>query len=324
MPQITLIPGDGNGVGVARQTRRVLAAAGLRIDWDEVPLEADKIPARVLESLTRTRLGLMGFQHAWKARHAAPPITKIRDAFQLFANVRPIRTLPGLPTRHGAIDLVLVREVTEDVYRHLEHESIPGVYESLKVTTKAACERIATHAFEYARAHGRKKVTIVHKANIMKKSDGMFVKTARAVAEKYPEVQCEDVIVDALCMKLVLTPERFDVLVAGNLYGDIVADLCAGLVGGASNCPSINVGSDVRVFAGPHGTPGGGEDDGNPLELLLPAVELVRHLGDAAAADRIRAAASATLLDGVLPLALGGDNGCEAFADAVVAHLETR
>ncbi len=314
MTRVTLIPSDENGAEIVAATKRVLAAAGVPIAFEEVAL------AGAVASLKSTKLGLMGFQHAPHRRHDPPPIVGLRDALGMYANVRPIKTLNGLPTRHTGIDLVLIREVTEDVYRHLEHESIPGVYESLKVTTRAACERIAKHAFDYARASGRKKVTIVHKANIMKKSDGMFLATARKVAEAYPELTVEDVIVDALCMKLVLTPERFDVLVAGNLYGDIVADLCAGLVGGATNCPSINIGPDARVFATPHGV-AGPADAGNPLELVMPAIELARHLGHGAAADALRSAVEGALTSGVRPIAIGGDAGCERFTSALVERL---
>lgn len=312
--RVTLIPSDENGAEIASATKRVLAAAGVPIAFEEVTL------ANAVAALRETKLGLLGFQHAPHRRHEAPPIVKLRDALGMYANVRPIKTLAGLPTRHTGIDLVLVREVTEDVYRHLEHESIPGVYESLKVTTHAACERIAKHAFDFARGVGRKKVTIVHKANIMKRSDGMFLATARKVAEGYPDIAVEDVIVDALCMKLVLTPERFDVLVAGNLYGDIVADLCAGLVGGAANCPSINIGPDVRVFGAPHGV-AGPADAGNPLELLMPAIELARHLGHVAEAERLRSAVEGALTAGICPVALGGDAGCERFANALIERL---
>lgn len=320
MTDITLIPGDGNGGEIAAATRQILEAAGVAVAWDEAPLGARDLGQRTLDSLGRTKRGLLGFQHERHQRHDPPPIVSLRDAFGMYANVRPIRSLKGLPTRHEGVDLVLVREVTEDIYRHLEHESIPGVFESLKVTTRGACERIAVHAFEYARANGRKKVTIVHKANIMKKSDGMFLRTAQEVAARYPEIAVEDFIVDALCMRLVLSPGKFDVLVAGNLYGDIVADLCAGLVGGAANSASINVGPEVRVFASPHGTigPAGA---GNPLELLIPALSMIADLGETAASERIRAAVERALLDGAMPVALGGTAGCTAFTAAILERL---
>jgi isocitrate dehydrogenase (NAD+) len=320
---VTLIPGDITGPEVAAAVQKIIERAKVAIDWEERPLADRAIPQDVIESLGRTKVALMGFHHAWHQRNDPPPIVKLRKAFGMYANLRPIRTLRGIPTRFDDLDLVVVREITEDIYAHLEHESIPGVYESLKVTTQAACERIARFAFEYARANGRKKVTIVHKANIMKKSDGMFLKVARDIAAGFPDIATEDVIVDAVCMKLVLNPGKFDVLVAGNLYGDIVSDLCAGLVGGASNCPSINVGPELRIYASPHGDPSGlhGTNKGNPLGLLLPALELLAALGEIEAARQIRSAVERALADGIRPVAIGGSAGCNQFAQAVGERL---
>lgn len=326
---VTLLPGDHTGPELCEAAQRVLDRAGVPIAWVTRPLPAvgvdpKAVPEDVIASLRETGLGFMAYHQAWhEDKAAAPPIVEIRRKLGLWANLRPSRSLAGVPTRHGDVDLVIVREITEDIYAHLEHESIPGVYESLKVTTRAACERIARHAFAYARATGRKKVTIVHKANIMKQSDGLFLKVGREVAAEFPDLVSEDVIVDALCMKLVLNPGKFDVLVAGNLYGDIVADLCAGIVGGPTNAPSINHGEAATVFACPHGDKEAflGPDRGNPILTLLPAAELARHLGHADAAEQIRAAISGALLAGIRPYALGGGAGTQAFTAEVLARL---
>ncbi len=321
--QVTYIPGDYTGEAIGPAVRGLIAATGTHVSWDTQVLPADKIPDALVSSIRNNKTALMGFQHAWRDDKRHPPIVDLRKALGMYANIRPVRTLHGVPTRHEDLDLVIVREVTEDIYAHLEHESIPGVFESLKVTTRPACERIARFAFEYARNNGRKKVTIVHKANIMKKSDGLFLKAARDIATEYPDIQTDDVIVDALCMKLVIQPYKFDVLVSGNLYGDILSDLCAGLAGGTSNCPSINVGPDVRIFASPHGDPSGlpSTQHGNLLALLLPACELLKHLGEASAAERLWTATESVLVSGVRPYAIGGTAGVEELAAKIRAAL---
>jgi len=312
--RVTLVPGDVPEV--LEGIKQVVAATGARIAWTEP--SADEVVAAARD----TGAALVGWQRG--GPDGLPPAVRLREQFGVFAQLRPIQDLPGLGGRFQDVDLLVVRETTEDVYAHLEHESIPGVFESLKVTTRAACERIARHAFELARAHGRRKVTIVHKANIMKLSDGMFLRTAQAVARDYPDIQHEDVIVDALCMRLVLDPSRFDVLLCGNLFGDIVADTCAGLVGGRSNAPSINVAIDgTRLFTAGHGDPPeiAGTGRANPLHLILPAIHLLRHLGEVDAAQRLRTALGRTLSDGVRPLALGGDATWERFCEALGQRL---
>ncbi|MCA9570757.1 MAG: NAD-dependent isocitrate dehydrogenase, partial [Myxococcales bacterium] len=241
MTEITLVPGDDPELFAAIVP--LLEAAGAELSFDAPSPEATW--ETLIASARRTGVVLVGEAASRDAE--TRPIVRLRKALGVTHNLRPVKNLAGLPSRAEGVDLVIVRETTEDVYAHLEHESIPGTFESLKVTTKAACERIAHTAYDLARAQGRKKVSIVHKANIMKLSDGMFLRTAKAVSEGYPDLETEDVIVDALCMKLVLNPERFDVLVCGNLFGDIVADLCAGLVGGACNAPSINVAPDCTI-----------------------------------------------------------------------------
>jgi len=305
-----------------RAVQQLLAAAGADLTWDEPSDSATHLD--MLRSAKRTKRALVGHARPHEADEL-PPAVVLRDELDVFAQHRPIRPLPGLPSRHEDADLLVVRETTEDVYAHLEHESIPGVFESLKVTTRAACERIARHAMHTARATGRSKVTIVHKANIMKESDGMFLRVARQVGDEFDDIEVDDCIVDALCMKLVLWPRQFSVLLCGNLFGDIVGDLCAGLVGGRSNAPSINYGDEGLVLftAGQGDNPEVcGTDRANPLPLLLPALHLLRHVDQAAPADRLSASLGETLQRGVLPLGLGGEATLSAFCDEVLTALD--
>ena len=321
---VTLLPGDTTGPEITDQLRWLAPALGVDIRWEEHRLPDGELTADALESIRRTRVALMGYHHGKRDQGDLAPVVKLRKAVGTFANLRPVQNLRGLPCRFENVDLVVVRETTEDIYAHLEHESIPGTFESLKVTTRTACERIARYAFEYAKKYDRKKVTIVHKANIMKKSDGMFLETARRIGTDYPDIETEDVIVDALCMKLMLHPERFDVLVAGNLFGDIVADVTAGIGGGPSNAPSINVSEDgTAFFASPHGDPPKlvGTGLGNPLTILLPAVPLLRHIEQPEAANKLQKAIEDTLSSGLLPKALGGEATCTEFCQALTDRL---
>lgn len=315
--EVTAVPGDCPRT-LAR-VRALIERAGADIQWDLPAPDASH--ADMLRSAKRTGLALVGHRK-WRGQGRSPAVV-LRDELGVFAQHRPVRPLRGLPCRHPDADLLVVRETTEDVYAHLEHESIPGVFESLKVTTEGACERVAYHAFETARATGRRRVTIVHKANIMKLSDGMFLRVGRRVAEEFPDIECDDVIVDALCMRLVLKPGSFDVLLCGNMFGDIVADLCAGLVGGATNAPSINLAQDTALFTSGHGDPpeADGTDAANPLHLLLPALHLLRHAHQTDAAERLERAIGDALEAGQRPLAVGGSAPCEAFCAAVEARL---
>lgn len=315
---VTYVPGD-----VPELTEPVLetlAATGVALQWEHP--DSEDLDA-VVQSLRRTGAGLLGWRAGARTERQVPPAVALRRAMGVHAQERPVRDVPGVPGRFSGVDLVVVRETTEDVYAMLEHETIPDVFESLKVTTQAACERIARHAFELAVRQDRKRVTIVHKANIMKLSDGMFLATARRVAEDYPEIACDDVIVDALCMKVVLDPTRFDVLVCGNLFGDIVSDVCAGLVGGPSNTPSVNRADGATLFTAGHGDPPdvAGTGRANPLPLLLPALHLLDHLGQADASTRLGAAISASLADGIRPVALGGEASAAVFCAAVRQRL---
>jgi isocitrate dehydrogenase (NAD+) len=248
----------------------------------------------------------------------------LRQAMDLYANLRPVKNLPGVVSRFENVDLVIVRENTEDLYAGLEHTVVKGVVESLKIITEAASTRIAEFAFRFARRYGRKKVTAIHKANIMKLSDGLFIECARTVAKEYPDITYDERIVDAACMQLVMTPERFDVLLLPNLYGDIVSDLCAGLVGGLGIVPGANLGTENAVFEAVHGSAPdiAGKDVANPTALLQSALMMLRHIGEDAAADRIWAAMLRVLSDGRHRTRdLGGSASTSAYADAIVAAL---
>lgn len=316
--RVTLVRGDCPDVADA--VLALLARTGVELALEEPgATDVDAIAG----SARKTGVGLIGWQRGDRDAGIAPPAVSLRKALNVHAQERPVRDLPGVPSRFEGVDLVVVRETTEDVYAMLEHETIPEVYESLKVTTESACRRIAHHAFTLARQQGRKKVTIVHKANIMKLSDGMFLRVGREVGAEFPDIETEDVIVDALCMRVVLDPTRFDVLLCGNLFGDIVGDLCAGLVGGPSNAPSINRADGTTLFMAGHGDPAelAGTGRANPLPLLLPAIHLLHHLGEDAAASALRTALEQTLDAGIRPVALGGDAGPEAFCAAVGERL---
>ena len=315
--EVTAVYGDCPAT--FRRVQQLLGAAGAELQWDD-PSEAATF-ADALRSVKRTGLALVG--HARGTGDGLSPAVLMRDELGVYAQHRPIRPLPGIPTRHQDVDLIVVRETTEDVYAHLEHESLPGVFESLKVTTEEACRRIARHAFEVAQQTGRDRVTIVHKANIMKLSDGMFLRTAKKVAQDFPEIRCDDVIVDALCMKLVIAPGPFEVLLCGNLFGDIVSDLCAGLVGGPSNAPSINFADNLAVF-----TAGQGDDPqflrteySSPLPILLPAIHLLRHIGQSGEAERLHDATASALEAGIRPRSLGGEATREELCRAIEARL---
>ncbi len=328
---ITLIPGDGIGPEVTNAVVRVLDAAGVAIDWDrqDAGVIAFKkvgqtLPTELLDSVRRTTVALKG--------PCATPIGEgftsvnvgLRKALDLFANLRPVSNLPGVPSRFQNVDLVIVRENTEDLYAGLEHVIIPGVVESLKIITEAASTRIAEFAFQHAVREGRRSVTAIHKANIMKLSDGLFLDSARAVSRKYPQIPYDEKIVDAACMHLVMRPEQFDVLVLPNLYGDIVSDLCAGLVGGLGVVPGANHGLDTAVFEAVHGSAPDIADQNvaNPTALLLSAVLMLRHIGEVGAAGRVKAALDQVLEAGeVRTRDLGGTASTTEFTLALCRAL---
>ena len=328
---ITLIPGDGIGPEVTAAVVRVLESAGLDVEWDTQVAGAAALarhgvtlPDELLASIRRHKVALKGPVTTPVGGGFTSVNVGLRKALDLFANLRPVRSLPSVVTRYEHVDLVIVRENTEDLYAGLEHEVVPGVVESLKIITGAASTRIARFAFDYARAHERRRVTAVHKANIMKMGDGLFLESVRRVAAGYPDVAADDRIVDAACMQLVMDPSQFDVLLLPNLYGDIVSDLCAGLVGGLGVVPGANLGADAAVFEAVHGSAPdiAGKNVANPTALLLSAVLMLRHIGEGAIADRVGRALEAVLSAGrVRTRDLGGAATTTEFAEAIVHQL---
>lgn len=330
---VTLIPGDGIGPEVTEAAVQAVEATGVAIDWLRVELTADIIvragevlPPQVLLSLGKTHVGLKG-PVATPVAGGFPSVNvALRKKLELFANVRPVRNLPGVRTRYQdvPIDMVIFRENTEDLYSGLEHEVVPDVVESIKIITRHASSRIARYAFEYARRRGRKKLTAVHKANIMKLSDGLFLRCCREVAREYPEVAYEELIVDNAAMQLVMRPETFDVLLLPNLYGDIVSDLAAGLVGGLGIVPGANMGEQNAVFEAVHGSAPdiAGKGIANPTALMLSAVMMLEHLGEEQAARRLRTAIEETYRQGEsLTRDVGGSATTEQFTRAVIRNL---
>ena len=324
---ITLIPGDGIGPEVTEAVVRILAASGVSINWERhdagvlaVERGGVPLPVELLDSVRRNKVALKGPVTTPIGTGFTSVNVGLRKALDLFANLRPVWNLPGIVSRYQGIDMVIVRENTEDLYAGLEHEVVPGVVESLKIITEKASTRIGRFAFEYSRKHGRKKVTSIHKANIMKLSDGLFIGSVRAVAREYPDIAYDEKIVDAACMHLVMKPEQFDVLVMPNLYGDIVSDLCAGLVGGLGVVGAANLGAEVGVFEAVHGSAPdiAGKNFANPTALLLSAVLMLRHIDEGAAADRIMTALNRVLeSDHARTRDLGGAASTFEFADAV-------
>ena len=331
---ITLIPGDGIGPEVTEAVLRILAVAGLTIEWDRqeagvVAFERHRtaLPAELIDSVTRTKVALKGPVTTPIGEGFTSVNVGLRKALDLYANLRPVWSIPGVPSRYSGIDLVIVRENTEDLYSGLEHEVVPGVIESLKIISERASRRIVEFAFKYARERGRKKVTAVHKANIMKLGDGLFLRTARDVARQHTDITYDEKIVDATCMHLVMRPEAFDVLVMPNLYGDIVSDLCAGLVGGLGVVPGANLGTTTAVFEAVHGSAPdiAGKNMANPTALLLSALLMLEHIGEAQAAGRIRSAIYGVLGAGnVRTHDMGGSASTTEFTAAVCTAIEQR
>ncbi|HKB80337.1 MAG TPA: isocitrate dehydrogenase (NAD(+)) [Thermoanaerobaculia bacterium] len=294
--KITLLPGDGIGPEVTAAVVAIIECAGVPVEWENyfVGSEAlsrfgDPLPQEVLDSILRNKVALKGPVTTPVGTGFASINVRLRKTLDLYANLRPVRSLPNIITRFENIDLIVVRENTEDLYSGLEHEVVPGVVESLKIITERASTRIARFAFEYARTHARKKVTAVHKANIMKMSDGLFLQCFRRVAKEYSNIEAEDKIIDNLCMQLVINPNQFDVLLLENLYGDIVSDLAAGLVGGLGVVAGANIGENGAVFEAVHGSAPdiAGQNRANPLALLQSGVLMLQHIGEMAAARRI-------------------------------------
>lgn len=328
---ISLIKGDGIGPEVAQATVEVINAAGVAIEWEEAPAGASALekigtvlPEYTIDSIKKNKVALKGpvgtpIGEGFKSISVA-----LRKRLELFANLRPIKSLPGINARYENIDLIIVRENTEGLYSGIEHEVVPGVVESLKIITEKASIRIAEFAFQYARNNHRKKVTAVHKANIMKMSDGLFLQCSRKVAEKYPDIQYDEKIVDNACMQLILNPYQFDVMVLENLYGDIISDLCAGLVGGLGTAPGANIGNDYAIFEAVHGSAPdiAGQNLANPIALIRSAILMLEYIGEKKAAEKINNAICKVLNKGKkLTRDLGGTATTTELTEAIVAEL---
>jgi isocitrate dehydrogenase (NAD+) len=330
--KITLIPGDGIGSEITGAVVRIIEASGVEIEWESFIAGAealsrygDPLPEPVLESIKRNRVALKGPLTTPVGAGFTSVNVRLRKTLDLYANLRPVRNLPGLVTPFGDLDLVVVRENTEDLYSGIEHVVVPGVVESLKIITEKASTRIARFAFDYSRRENRKKVTAIHKANIMKLSDGLFLDCFRKVAAEYPEIAADDKIVDNACMQLVMRPQQFDVLLLENLYGDIISDLAAGLVGGLGVVPGANIGELGAVFEAVHGSAPdiAGKNIANPTALLQTAVMMLRHLGERAAADLIERAMIHTLANKqVRTRDLGGTASTTEYTEAIVASMK--
>jgi len=329
--KITLIPGDGIGPEVTGATISVLRATGFEAEWETFVVGAealsrygDPLPQDMIESIKRNKVALKGPVATPVGTGFVSSNVRLRKALDLYANLRPVKSLKGVPSRYENVNLIVVRENTEDLYSGLEHEVVPGVVESLKIITDRASRRIAKFAFEHARREGRKKVTAIHKANIMKMSDGLFLNCFREVSTDYPEIEANDLIVDNACMQLVIDPTQFDVLLLENLYGDIISDLGAGLVGGLGVAPGANIGEEIAVFEAVHGAAPSiaGRGIANPTALLLSAVLMLKHLDEREKALRIQAALEKVLAEGkALTRDLGGQATTLDFTDAIIRGL---
>jgi isocitrate dehydrogenase (NAD+) len=328
---VTLIPGDGTGPELAQALETVIAATGVPIAWERHDAGVDvmekygtPLPEQVLESVRRNKVAIKGPITTPVGSGFRSVNVALRKELDLYACLRPAESLKGVRSRYENIDLVIVRENTEDLYAGIEHMVGADAAESIKIITRKGSERIARFAFEYARKHGRRKVTAVHKANIMKCTDGLFLEAARDVAQNYSDIEFEDRIVDNMCMQLVQKPELYDVLLLPNLYGDIVSDLCAGLVGGLGVAPGANIGEGIAVFEPVHGSAPKykGQNKVNPTALLLSGVLMLDHLGEAEAAKRMHAAIAAVIAEGKdVTYDLGGAAGTQEMAAAIARRL---
>jgi isocitrate dehydrogenase (NAD+) len=328
---VTLIPGEGIGPEISNAVKQILEAAGAQITWEEIPSRAelerrgiDFLHSGVVESARRNGVALKGPMATAIAGGAPSMNVGLRKALDLYANLRPVKNVEGVQSRFQGVDLVIIRENTEDLYSGLEHTVVPGVVESLKIITEKASTRIARFAFEYARRNGRKRIHAMHKANIMKRSDGLFLHSARAVAAEYSEIEYREMIIDNACMQIVLEPAQFDVLLLPNLYGDIMSDLAAGLVGGLGVVPSGNIGEQASIFEAVHGTAPdiAGQGLANPTALLMSAVMMLDHLQETAVAQRIDAALRKVYREGqTLTRDVGGKASTEEFMRGVIQAL---
>jgi isocitrate dehydrogenase (NAD+) len=333
--KVTLLPGEGIGPEVAAATRQILDAAGVQIEWEELGARAENtdkgttgaevLNTTAIESVRRNKVALKGPMATAIAGGARSVNVALRKTLDLYSNLRPVKNVPGVKSHFDNVDVVIVRENTEDLYSGLEHEVVPGVVESLKIITEKASTRIAKFAFEYARKNGRKKIHAIHKANIMKLGDGLFLKSIRAVAEKYKDIEYNELIVDNACMQIVIDPRQFDMLLLPNLYGDIVSDLGAGLVGGLGVVPSGNIGDDCAIFEAVHGTAPdiAGKGLANPTALIMSSILMLNYLGEREAASRVDAALIKVYREGKhVTKDVGGTANTKEFTSAVMAALK--
>ena len=331
---IVLIPGDGIGPEVSSATRRVLEAAGLLVEWVELPAgqaaldqgHDNVLPQRTLAAIQAHKVALKGPVTTPVGKGFKSVNVQLRKSLNLYAAVRPVRSLEGVKTRYSGVNLVIIRENTEGLYSGIENEVVPGVVTSLKVATEVACTRISRFAFRYATRRHHKRITVFHKANIMKMTDGLFLNSSRKIHEvEYPNIEYDEVIIDAGCMKIVQDPTRLDILLMENLYGDLVSDLCAGLVGGLGVVPGSNIGDDAAVFEAVHGSAPdiAGKNVANPLALIMSGVMMLEHLHEDAIAKKVQTAYDAVLAEGkTLTRDLGGSAGTDQFADAIIAKMK--
>ena len=328
---VVLIPGDGIGPEITQAMRRVVEATGVQINWNVQEAGAGvmdefgtPLPQHVLDAVAETKVAIKGPITTPVGTGFRSVNVALRKHFDLYACVRPCLSQPGDGSRFRDVDLVIVRENTEDLYKGIEYMLNDEIANGVKLITRPACEKICRFAFDYAQKNGRKKVTAVHKANIMKLTDGLFLRTFREVAAEYPEIAADDCIIDALCMKLVQKPEQFDVLVAPNLYGDIISDLCAGLVGGLGFAPSANIGNNTRIYEAVHGSAPdiAGQDKANPSAILMAFAMMLNDLGMTDKAEKLNAAILAQVAEGkVVTADIGGTAGTKEFTQAVIARL---
>lgn len=330
---LVMIPGDGIGPEVTGAARRVLEACGLSADWIEVPAGATAVeqghdnvlPASTVDTIRQHKIALKGPVTTPVGKGFKSVNVQLRQKLNLYAAVRPVRSLAGLKTRFDNVDLVIIRENTEGLYSGIENEITPGVVTSLKVATEVACTRIARYAFKYAMQRNRRKVTVFHKANIMKLSDGMFINCARRVRDaEFPQVEYDELIIDAGCMKIVQDPTRMDVLLMENLYGDLLSDLCAGLVGGLGVVPGSNIGDDCAIFEAVHGSAPdiAGKGIANPLAVIMSGVMMLNHIGEAQMGEKIKNAYNRVLAERkTLTRDLGGTANTAQFTDAIIAAM---
>ncbi len=330
--KVTLIPGDGIGPEVTQATVRILEATGVKFEWESFAAGADAfekygeyIPKELILSVERNKVGLKGPVTTPIGGGFSSINVQLRKHFELFANFRPIRNLPSVQTRYPGIDLIVVRENTEGLYSGIEHEVVPGVVESIKIITEKASTRISKWAFAYARKHGRKKIHAIHKANIMKLSDGLFIRCSRNISKEYPEIVYGEHIIDNTCMQLVTNPYQYDMLLLENLYGDIVSDLCAAFVGGLGLVPGANIGHEIAIFEAVHGSAPdiAGRNIANPTAVLRSAILMLRHLEEGDAANRIRHAIEVVYTEKKhLTRDMGGTASTSEFADAIIEGLD--